>query len=390
MPTDLPRADAAPRRADEPALDRAAYVHIPFCRRVCPYCDFAVIAGRDDLVDRYVSAVVREIRADAPFPEPLSAVYVGGGTPSTASPGALGRIVSALRERFGMTGDAEVSLEANPEDITPRLLDDLGAAGFTRVSLGVQSLDDEVLASLGRAHDGDAALRAVTAAVAAMPSVNADLMFGTPGESASSWARGVEEVLERGVDHLSTYALTVERGTELSRRVRDGAPAPDPDDQAEKYEVAVELCAAAGLVRYETSNHARRGRECVYNLITWSQGEYAAFGNGAHRHRAGVRSWNVRRVDRYIEAIEAGASAVSASETLDAWQREVERVLLGVRRSSGVEPGPAGAALLASEDGRRLVAAGVMAEREGRLVVTRPLLGDEVARSLLALEPRDC
>jgi putative oxygen-independent coproporphyrinogen III oxidase len=376
--------------ADAAAGLVAAYVHIPFCHRVCPYCDFAVVEGAGRLVGRYADALVAEIAAAEPFSEPLAAVFIGGGTPTAVPTTVLASVLRALAERFGLAPDAEISVEANPEDVTQDLIDGLRATGVTRLSLGVQSFDDEVLASLGRAHTAVTAASAVEAAAAVIPSVSVDLMFGTPGETPASWDRTVRHALDSGVDHLSLYALTVERGTPLSRSVSRGAPAPDPDDQAARYETAVAAAANAGLVRYETSNLARPGRTCTYNLVTWAQGEYAAFGNGAHRHREGVRSWNVRRVDRYVEWVEARRTAVAGEERLGPWAREVERVMLGARRAAGVAAGAAGRALLASPAGRRLVDAGVVVEQGDRLVVTKPLLGDEVARALLALDPLEC
>lgn len=400
-----------PGLADEAVGWVGAYIHIPFCRRVCPYCDFAVVpiersrssgagqpqsssvsvdgrgtsasGGGRDLRAPYVDAVLSEIAGDEPFDRPLDAVFVGGGTPTSLDPADLGRVVAALGSHFGLASGAEVSLEANPEDVTPPLARSLVAAGFNRISLGVQSFDPEVLASLGRQHGPDEAGKAIRAALDAFPSVNVDLIFGTPGESLASWQATVERALGTGIQHLSAYALTVERGTPLGRDVRDGAPAPDPDDQADKHENVVAKARDAGLTRYETSNFARRGHHCRYNLLTWAQGEYAAFGNGAHRHRSGVRSWNVRRVDRYVER--AATSPRSGEEQIEGWAREVERVILGLRRAAGVVAGRAGSALLATPEGRRLREAGIVEDSGGRVVVTRPLLGDEVARTLLAL-----
>lgn len=374
------------RLADAAAVDRAAYVHVPFCRRVCPYCDFAVVAGADHLAERYVEAVVAEIERE-PTWGPLHAVAFGGGTPSRLSVEQLGRIVAALRDRFGLVDGAEVSLEANPEDWRPGLAGRLGAVGFTRVSLGVQSFDAETLAALGRLHGPAEAKGAVRDVKAAGLSTNVDLIFGTPGETMQRWLRSVDTALALGPDHLSVYALTVERGTELGRAVASGAPAPDPDLQAAMYEAAGERI---GLVRYEVSNFARPGHVCRYNLITWAQGEYVAFGAAAHDHRDGVRHRNVRRIDRYLERIEAGDSPVQGVERLDAWGRELERVFLGLRRVAGVEPGSAGRALLETSAGRRLLEAGVIELLQGRLVVAKPLLTDEVSREVLALKRADC
>jgi len=379
----VPRPDD-PRLADDAGGWVGAYVHIPFCRRVCPYCDFAVIEDGADLRMPYLEALRAEIAGGDPFPNPLDAVFVGGGTPTSVEPDALGTVVTALRDRFGLASDAEVSIEANPEDVTRDVAQRLVAVGFNRISLGVQSFDPAVLVGLGRRHGPGEAASAIDAALDVFPSVNVDLIFGTPGESPASWRATLERALGSGIQHLSAYALTVERGTPLGRAVQGGAPAPDPDDQADKYELAGHMATEAGLVRYETSNYARPGHHCRYNLLTWAQGDYAGFGNGAHRHRRGVRSWNVRRVDRYIER--AATDPVAGEESISGWDREVERVSLGLRRAAGVVAGAAGEALLDAPEGRRLVEAGVVDVPAGRLVVTRPLLGDEVARSLLGVD----
>lgn len=391
-PTAPPRPDD-PSLADSAAEWVGAYIHIPFCRTVCPYCDFAVVALSADGVASdargpYIEALLEEIAAERQFARPLDAVFVGGGTPTSIQPDDLGRVLAAIDARFGLAGGAEVSIEANPEDLAPGVPAALAGVGFNRISLGVQSLDPDVLGSLGRAHDPGEASTAIARAVDVFDSVNVDLIYGTPGESDRSWAESVARVIDSGVHHLSAYALTVEKGTPLGRAVLAGAAAPDPDDQASKYEIVEAAAAGAGLARYETSNFARPGHHCRYNLLTWAQGEYAAFGNGAHRHRNGVRSWNVRRVDRYVER--ASTDPVSGEERLDAWGREVERVAIGLRRKAGVTPGAAGAALLGSAAGERLVAAGVIEMGDGRIRVTRPLLGDEVVRTLLALPPGDC
>ena len=388
--------DGAPPPADDPGLSDAAagmvaaYVHVPFCRRVCPYCDFAVVAGREELAARYVDALVAEIEATPPLDRPLDAVAFGGGTPSRLPAAAVSRVLEALRAVHRVAPDAEVSLEANPEDWTPSLAGALADAGVDRVSLGVQSFDAGVLEWLGRAHTPEQGAAAVAEARrAGFRSVSVDLIFGSPVESHASWQQSVAAAIGLEIDHLSCYALTVEQGTPLSRSVRAGAPSPDPDAQADRYEAAWEAAGAAGLQRYETSNAARPGHACVYNLVTWAGGEYQGFGNGAHRHVGGIRSWNVRRVDRYLERVETGGRATSGEERLDAWGREQERLVLGLRRASGAVIGEAGSALLDSPEGARLVAAGVLAAGGERLRVARPLLGDAVARAVLGLDPPD-
>ena len=377
----------SPTLADAAGEWTAAYVHVPFCARVCPYCDFAVVAGREDQTGRYVTGLRKEIGLEAEW-KPLNAVYVGGGTPSRLSDRQLAPVLEDLRGRFGLSGTAEISLEANPEDWTVALAEGLLAAGFNRVSFGVQSFDPVVLRSLGRVHSPEQAETAVEVARrTGFRSINIDLIYGTPGETVGSWQATLNRALGLEPEHLSLYALTVERGTELSRAVAAGAAGPDPDLQADAYELAVEMCREAGLVRYEVSNWARADHACVYNLITWAQGEYLAFGTGAHGHRDGSRRRNVRRLDAYLDRIESGRRPEQGAETLDQWSREQERLLLGLRRRAGVMLGAGGSALLDSSRGRRLKEAGVIDLADGRLVVLRPLVGDEVSRAVLALQP---
>lgn len=386
----IPDLDVAP---DSPVLaDRAAgwagaYVHVPFCARVCPYCDFAVVEDQDDLADRYVEALETEIRSAAPW-ERLDAVFVGGGTPSRFGSSRLERVLAALGDRYGFSRDAETTLEANPEDWDEELSDGLLEAGYNRVSFGAQSFDSTVLASLGRRHGpADIASAVTTARRSGFRSISVDLIFGTPGETLDTWRETVEQALELGTDHVSCYALTVERGTPLGRQVAAGAPAPDPDTQADQYELADELLTGEGLVRYEVSNWARPGHTCRYNLAVWAQGEYEAFGNGAHGFRREDRFRNVRRLDAYLERVESGQSPRAGSEQVTGWEAEVDRLFVGLRRVAGVADGPGVEALMKSPDGERLNEAGIIEHRDGRLRVVNPLLTDEVERAVLALDP---
>ena len=365
-------------------------MHVPFCHRRCPYCDFAVVTpeegGPPDAFDRYVDALVDEIRMEEEFGS-LSAVNLGGGTPSRLTLHQLDRILEALRGRFGVEVEAEVSLEANPEDWTRRHARAIAALGFTRVSLGVQSFDSVVLSELGRSHTEHQAKRSVEVSREAGFSVGLDLIYGSPAESMDSWERTVQTALDLAPDHISAYSLTVERGTELSRLVQAGAPAPDPDDQADKYEHLAAQAPGGGFVRYEISNYAQQGHACLYNLSTWGQGEYVGFGLGAHDHRTGVRSRNVRRLDRYLEDVEAGRRPIAGKEDVSGWDAELERLMLGLRRAAGVEAGRGGAKLVASEAGKRLVRAGVLSQEAGWLQVSQPLLTDEVTRAVLSVSP---
>jgi oxygen-independent coproporphyrinogen-3 oxidase len=378
----------AAETADSAALQRAAYVHIPFCHRRCPYCDFAVVDMAEEAapVDRYLEAIIAEIEMEAPWSS-LHAVNFGGGTPSILSADQVELVLDAIRHRFGLVDGAEVSVEANPEDWTISYASALHSVGVNRVSLGVQSFDDAVLRSLGRQHTPEEGQRAVeNARRAGIGTVNLDLIFGTAGETLESWRHTVERALGLEPEHLSAYALTVERGTALSRAVRDGAPEPDVDDQADKYDLLVELADGVGLGHYEISNWAIPGHECRYNMATWAQGEYLAFGLGAHGHRAQVRRRNVRRLDVYLKMVEQGRRPEAGSERLNAWERDKERLFLGLRRRSGVIAGDVGMSFLDTESGKRLLDAGVIELVDAHLVVRRPLLTDAVAREVLALK----
>jgi len=373
------------RQADMPA----AYVHVPFCSAVCPYCDFAVVAGADELAGRYIDAVIAEIQASHRW-RPLDAVYFGGGTPSHVEPSLLERVLDALRGRHEFTEGAELSLEANPEDFGMDRAERLLSAGFNRVSFGAQSFDDAVLARLGRRHRApDIDVSVDNARRAGLENISLDLIFGAVDESDRSWAETLERAVALGPDHVSCYALTVEPGTPLHREVKAGANAPDPDTQADRYELAEQVLAEAGLTRYEVSNWSRPGYECRYNLTVWAQGQYEAYGNGAHRYRKGVRSHNVRRVEAYIDRMENGSSPVSGREKITGWNVEIDRLFVGMRRAAGVGLGPGVEALLGTPGGRLLLRERIIEVDDGRLIVRRPLLSDEVHRQILDLQPPD-
>jgi oxygen-independent coproporphyrinogen-3 oxidase len=377
----------SPIELDRLARAPSAYVHVPFCTAVCPYCDFAVVAGSDHLAERYIDAVIAEIGLSEPW-EPLDSVYFGGGTPSHLDPALLGRVIDALRRRHGLATGAEVSLEANPEDFDRSTAEGLRAAGFNRVSFGAQSLDEGVLDYLGRRHRAaDVASSVEAARAAGFDNLSLDLIFGSPVESEDSWRRTVLGANALGPDHVSCYALTVEPGTPLNRQVMAGAPSPDPDVQADRYETAEALLSEAGMSRYEVSNWSRPGHECRYNLTVWAQGQYEAYGNGAHRFRNGSRSHNVRRLEAYMQRAEAGIRPTAGEESIGGWESEVDRLFVGLRRTGGVAPGPGVDALLASEGGALLIRERVIEVLDGRLVVSRPLLTDEVHRRVLDLRP---
>jgi oxygen-independent coproporphyrinogen-3 oxidase len=285
----------------------------------------------------YVEALLREIQAAADGGR-VDTVFVGGGTPTELAPSLLGRILDALRGAFEIAPGAEVTVEANPEKVDASVFEDLLAAGVNRVSLGIQSLASHVLETLGRVHSAERALEALRAAHAAgFRHVNADLIFGTPGERLDDWRRSLDGVLETEVDHLSAYALTVEEGTPLHSWIGSGRmPPPDEDDQADKYEVAEAVLEAAGLVRYEISNWARPGSWCRHNVGYWAGADYLGFGAGAHSHRQGRRWWNVRSPRSYTRR---SPQVEEGSEQLDPGKRAEEAAVLGLRLAGGLDRG---------------------------------------------------
>lgn len=341
-----------------------AYVHVPFCRSRCDYCAFATWEDRLHLRERYVDALVVEIerwRAVMGGEGPTT-VFLGGGTPSLLDPEEVGRVLSALAPLSG----SEVTLEANPDDVTPTQLEAWASVGVNRLSLGVQSLDQQVLDGLGRRHDATVAREAVGLALGAGAlSVSVDLIFGGPGEDLESWRSTLDALVELGPPaHVSAYALTVEPGTPLER---DPRRHPDEDAQAEAYRVVDHVLEAAGLVWYEISNWARPGRECRHNLRYWLGGDYLGFGCAAHSFVDGRRWWNLRTPERYLAAVESGRDARAAGEALDPETRRREQAWLELRTRRGVPwslvPGEVVEAGLVERFGDRAVLT-----RSGRLV----------------------
>jgi putative oxygen-independent coproporphyrinogen III oxidase len=371
------------------------YVHIPFCSHRCHYCDFNTYEGQDALHGPYVDALIADMevwctRAELPV---ATSVFFGGGTPSLLAPSQLARILRAVRDNIGVADGAEVTVEVNPETVDEQAFGDLLGAGFNRVSIGVQSLVGHVLTGLGRTHSADRALAAIAAARAAgFNDINADLIYGSPWEGPDDWTASVAGIISARPDHVSAYALTVEAGTPLATLVATGrAPNVDPDIQAERYEVAEAMLAAAGFVRYEVSNWAIPGHECRHNLLYWCGGDYAGFGAGAHGHLCGRRFWAVRRPADFIARATSGAGTEAGSERLTAAERAGEALMLGLRLAEGIDEhefaNKYGDAHLRARSAPidALVALGLLERTGGRLRVTprATLLGDEAARLLL-------
>jgi putative oxygen-independent coproporphyrinogen III oxidase len=320
------------------------YLHIPFCARRCPYCDFAVHIG-PALHGKYLQALQTELVStlSAHFSarphDQIGTIFCGGGTPTSVGAGALNDLLQIIRDHAPVAKDAEVTLEGNPEDASPALFDELRAGGWNRVSLGVQSLDDGVLQVLGRRHTRAQVESSVRAACGAgWENINLDLIYAVPGQSLESWHETLSKAVQMGVPHLSCYSLTIEDGTAFARRVSRGRMAAVPDDtQAEFMEAAQQVLEGGGIERYEVSNYARRGMECRHNLHTWRGGSYLACGNGAHGHLDGHRWWNTRSVSEYIALIKGGNPAREGKERVSPTQRLEERVMLGLRLREGFD-----------------------------------------------------
>ena len=398
MPSALPAGEPAPEDGTLPAasLDRLGqqsfsfYVHVPYCSVRCGYCDFntytAAELGPGASRATYAAQAVQEVRlARQVLGErdlPVETVFLGGGTPTLLPPADLASVLTAIDTEFGLAPGAEITTESNPDSVTRADLDALRAAGFTRISFGVQSAVGHVLRVLDRTHDPERVPRVVQDARAAgFEQVSLDLIYGTPGESLADWEVSLGAALACEPDHVSAYALIVEDGTALARQVRRGVvPMPDDDDLADKYVVADERLSAAGLAWYEVSNW---GSPCRHNLAYWRGGDWWGVGPGAHSHVGGTRWWNVKHPTAYAARIDAGASPVHAREVLDDETRRVERVLLEVRLRDGL---PLDALDAPGRDAVDRVVRDGLAVLEGdRMVLTLRgrLLADAVVRDLL-------
>nr|WP_199861798.1 radical SAM family heme chaperone HemW [Frigoribacterium sp. CFBP 8766] len=406
VPGALPLGDPAPVDGSLPTsvvdgvADRnfGVYLHVPFCRVRCGYCDFNTYTGdelRGARRDDYAQEAVDEVRlagrvlegAGLP-PRPVSTVFFGGGTPTMLPHSDLAAMLSSVVDTWGLVDGAEVTTEANPDSVDAEYLEALAAAGFTRVSFGMQSAVPSVLATLERTHDPQRVPLVVRWARDAGLDVSLDLIYGTPGETLDDWSRSLDVALEQEPDHLSAYSLIVEDGTKLARQIRRGEVAqPDDDTAADMYELADDRLAAAGYGWYEVSNWARdEQHRSRHNLSYWQGHDWWGVGPGAHSHVGGVRWWNVKHPAAYGQRMAAGESPGAGRETLDAETRRVERVLLAVRMREGLPTSdldPEGRAAVAG-----LIADGWVEGREalaGRVVLTRTgrLMADAVVRRLL-------
>jgi putative oxygen-independent coproporphyrinogen III oxidase len=383
-PVDLPALEPNPGRPF------GLYVHVPFCITRCGYCDFntytpAELGGVNP--DAWLLALQAELelaaaRLDGPT---VGTVFVGGGTPSLLGGERLARLLGMVRERFALAPDAEVTTEANPESTWPEFFAAIREAGYTRVSLGMQSVSPRVLGVLDRVHTPNRSAAAAREALAeGFEHVSLDLIYGTPGESDDDLLRSVDTAVDTGVDHVSAYALVVEEGTALARRVRRGElAAPDDDVLAHRYELVDARLSGAGMGWYEVSNWSRPGGECRHNLGYWDGGEWWGAGPGAHGYVGATRWWNVKHPNAYAEALAGAALPVAGFEQLDTYALHTEDVLLKTRLRQGLPLERLGDA--ERERAGAVVADGLLVSEGDRLVLTSRgrLLADAVVRTLL-------
>ena len=370
------------------------YVHVPFCATRCGYCDFNTYTpaelgtGTSGATPQGWLAALRAELGLASVrcgDRAVDTVFVGGGTPSLLGAAGLAGVLDAVRDHFGLAPGAEITTEANPESTSAEFFDAIRSAGFTRVSLGMQSAAPHVLAVLDRTHSpGRAVDAARQARTAGFDHVNLDLIYGAPGETDEDLLASVDAALGAGVDHVSAYALTVEPGTALARRVRRGElTAPDDDVLADRYRLADGALAAAGFRWYEVSNWSRPGGQCRHNLGYWTGGQWWGAGPGAHSFLGDTRWWNVKHPGDYARRLAGGALPVAGLERLDAPARHVEDVMLGIRLRGGLRLESLGDA--ERSRARRALADGLLVGEDDRLVLTDRgrLLADAVVRDIL-------
>ncbi|KJL27680.1 radical SAM family heme chaperone HemW [Microbacterium oxydans] len=411
----LPLGDPAPTDGRLPgdlpidtSVPFSAYLHVPFCRVRCGYCDFNTYtsselrgAKQEDYATTLITEIdlARRVLGDVGALRPMDTVFFGGGTPTLLPAGDLARMLDAAVSAFGLVDGAEVTVEANPDTVTPEVARTLAAAGVTRLSVGMQSAVPHVLAALDRTHQPENVRTAVAAAKDAGLAVSVDLIYGAPGESLADWEASLDAALALESDHISAYALIIEDGTKLARQIRRGeVPTPDDDLQADMYELADARLAAAGFDWYEVSNWARPStgagagdsasgmdNRSRHNLAYWRGNDWWGFGPGAHSHVAGLRWWNVKHPAAYAQRLAASESPAAGTERPDPEAHLLERVLLLSRLAEGI-------AIAELPDANRSRVAGLIADGlvdpaaalRGRITLTLRgrLLADAVVREL--------
>ena len=316
------------------------YIHIPFCRSKCDYCDFYSLAGREDQMDRYQKALLAHLKETAPLAQgyPVDSIYFGGGTPSYYGAKRIKELLAHLSKLFQVEKDAEITVECNPDSVDLKSLRLLRKAGVNRLSMGMQSAQEEELRAIHRIHTPQQTNQAVEAArKAKFTNLSLDLIYGLPGQTMESWKATVEHALSLIPQHLSCYGLKVEEGTPLARRVAEGEVLPDDDQQADLYLWTVGRLERAGLPQYEISNFAKPGYESRHNLRYWLTRPYIGFGPGAHSDFGGRRYSFVRDLDAYIRGVLEGGDIIDSSELIPQRERCGEYLMLRLRTVRGVD-----------------------------------------------------
>lgn len=373
------------------------YIHVPFCATRCGYCDFNTYTPSEtetsyaaylDSMDRELALAAEHTAAVYGEVPTVDTVFFGGGTPSLLGAEGLGRILGAVRSTFGLSDGAEVTTESNPESTSPEYFAGLIDAGFTRISLGMQSASTPVLKVLDRMHTpGRAVAAAKEARAAGFEHVNLDLIYGTPTETDDDVRASLDAVLSAGVDHVSAYSLIVEDGTAMARKIKRGQlPAPEEDVYADRYEIIADTLEQEGFDWYEVSNWAKPGGECEHNLIYWRGGNWWGAGPGAHSYVSGSRFFNVKRPERYNAMLAANQLPIQDSETITLEEHHMEQIMLGLRLKEGIPRGWVGSG--AGEVVDKHVRAGLLDDSGQRLALTKAgrLLADGIITDILAAE----
>ena len=321
-------------------MAKSIYIHWPFCARKCPYCDFNSHVRETVDFERWEAALLSDMRVEAEVAggEPLQSVFFGGGTPSLMPPALVERLLVEAEKLWGFEPDIEITLEANPSSVEAARFAELSSTGVNRISVGIQSLEDETLRFLGRLHSAHEALGALEIAQKNFDRVSFDLIYALPAQTEDQWRQQLERALSFGTDHLSLYQLTIEPSTRFATDVRRGVFDPlDDDNAAGLFEVTRELTQAAGMPAYEISNHARAGQESRHNLTYWRYLDYVGIGPGAHGRRMNIATERHKKPETYLSKCETGRDGIQVSRYLEAKEQVSEALLMGLRLTEGLD-----------------------------------------------------
>lgn len=371
----------------------ALYVHWPFCVSKCPYCDFNSHVRSSIDQDEWRDALLADLAYEASLlpGRSLTSIFFGGGTPSLMDPATVSAVIRAAGQHWNAVDDIEITLEANPNSVEAARFADLALAGVNRLSLGLQSFDDNSLAFLGRAHSADEGQRALDIAQRHFPRVSFDLIYALPGDTEASWSATLDQAIAKGTSHLSLYQLTIEPGTRFASMVAKHEFEPlDGDNSAELFELTAERTAAARIPAYEISNHARAGQESRHNLTYWRYGDYSGIGPGAHGRRLGKRTVRHRKPENFLSGLQRNGHGIVEEDALTPDEAADEALVMGLRLAEGIDPqalsGRFGKPVVNAEKVSHLVASGHL-ERSGSRVRTTPagrLLLDRILGEIAA------